>query len=234
MIELTPRLKAVADLVIRNKVLVDVGTDHAYIPIYLLQTGVITSAIATDIHQGPYEIAKDKVRAHLLEKAIQVRKGDGLTPLKENEAEVAVIAGMGGLTINQILSQSPKIVLGLQQLILQPMTAADQVRKWLSNNQWKIQDEVFVKEGQRYYQVISAVRGIQNWPTDTESIQWLLGEKLITKCDHILLEYVDKLVTTNKKLLQELQEEPSAKAQERIEQLKAETRKLKEVLQLCQ
>ncbi|MDW7675257.1 MAG: class I SAM-dependent methyltransferase, partial [Bacillota bacterium] len=222
MISLTPRLKQIANLVNPGEVLVDVGTDHAYIPIFLVQQELNPRAIATDIHDGPYKIARDKVRAHILEDKIEVRKGNGLIPIKPGEAKVAVIAGMGGLTIRQILTQSPHIVEGMEQLVLQPMMAAEEVRKWLAANKWHIAGEIMIKEEDRYYQIINAIKGEGHWPDLEDSLRWKLGPKLVAQGDKLLIQYIIKLIETDKKLISELEDFESDKSHKRVLELKEE------------
>ena len=103
--ELSKRLKAVAELVTPGMRLADVGTDHGYIPIYLTEAGVIPSAIAMDINKGPLERAKEHIREHGLEGKIQTRLSDGLKNLQMNEADCMIAAGMGGGLVIRILSE---------------------------------------------------------------------------------------------------------------------------------
>ncbi|MBS4026916.1 MAG: SAM-dependent methyltransferase, partial [Clostridia bacterium] len=161
MITLPPRLEALAQLVLPGRVVADIGTDHAHIPIYLIQSGKSPQAIATDVHDGPYKIARDKVQGCGLQDKIDVRKGDGLRPLKAGEAQVAILAGMGGITIRDILCQSSPVAACLEQLLLQPMTAPEEVRRWLAENGWKLDKECMIKEDEKYYQIISAAKGSQ-------------------------------------------------------------------------
>lgn len=233
MLSLTPRLKQVARLVIPGNAIVDVGTDHAYIPIYLVQSGVISRAIATDIHQGPYNIAKNKVKAYRLEGKIEVRLGDGLKPVTPGEAQVAVIAGMGGLTIRDVLHRSPRVVQQLDQLVLQPMTAPDEVRKWLAQNGWRLAAEHLVKEEDKYYQIVSAVRGEQTWPSGENNLAWQLGPLLIDRGDELLAEYIEKLLSVNRNLLASLSRVNTAKGFARVEELKEEINELEELRERC-
>ena len=104
-----PRLEAVAALVPPCRTLADVGTDHAYLPVLLLQEGKIEQAIAGDVVPGPCEAARHTVRQFHLENRITVRQGSGLTVLAPGEAETAVMAGMGAETMLQILAEAPEV-----------------------------------------------------------------------------------------------------------------------------
>ncbi|MBR2471176.1 MAG: SAM-dependent methyltransferase, partial [Clostridia bacterium] len=104
---LTVRLKTVADLAGKSVSLADIGTDHAYIPIYLMQKGLISKAVAADINKGPLERADKNIRKAGLSDKIVLRQSDGLDNIKDNEAETVVIAGMGGEIISHML-EKPK------------------------------------------------------------------------------------------------------------------------------
>ncbi len=233
MISLTPRLKAVAAQVKNCNTIVDVGTDHAYIPIYLLKKGIIARAIATDIHEGPYKIAIEKAKAYLLADKISVRLGDGLTPVKPCEAETAVIAGMGGLTIRHILDQSPRVVDKLEHLIIQPMMAQEEVRHWLAEHGWRLDNELVVQEQDRFYQIISAVPGKQKWPDLSDSLAWHFGPTLIDKGDETLVYYIKKMLSVNKHLSNQLQGIATPKSLQRAEELTMEIQALEELMQRC-
>ena len=157
--KLSARLALLADCVPQDAVLADIGTDHAYLPIALVESGRIKRAIAGDVVRGPYQAAKKAVAAAGCEKEISVRLGNGLAVLKPGEAEVVVIAGMGGATIVEILTDLPEITAELKRLILQPMIAAGQVRRWLRENGWRIISEELVEDSGRIYEVIVAEKG---------------------------------------------------------------------------
>ncbi|HWR07665.1 class I SAM-dependent methyltransferase [Sporomusa sp.] len=153
------RLRTIADMVPIGVTMADIGTDHAYLPIYLVEQKIITSAIAGDIHQGPYLSAKNAVAAVQLTQHISVRLGNGLEVVKPGEAEVVVIAGMGGANIIDILNSRPEVTSKVKRLILQPMIAAALVRTWLHTQGWQIVDEQLVQEEGKLYQIIAAEPG---------------------------------------------------------------------------
>ena len=153
------RLQAIADMVPVGMAMADIGTDHAYLPIYLITNDIVTQAIAGDIHQGPYLSAKNSVATAQLEQVISVRRGNGLEVVSPGEAEVVVIAGMGGLNIIDILRSCPAVTAALKYLIVQPMIAAASVRMWLQSNGWQIVNEQLVQEDGKLYQIIAAKPG---------------------------------------------------------------------------
>lgn len=153
--QLSKRLRAVADLVPGGMVPADVGTDHAYIPIALVEEGKIPRALAMDINQGPLTRAEENIKAHGLEEKIETRLSDGLEKMKKGEADTVLIAGMGGLLTVRILS-SKREVLGGATLVLQPQSDLPSVRGWLTEEGYAITAEDLVLEDGKYYQMMRA------------------------------------------------------------------------------
>ncbi|SHJ50592.1 tRNA (adenine22-N1)-methyltransferase [Alicyclobacillus tolerans] len=138
--------------------LVDVGTDHALLPIAAVQMGRIHTAIASDVAVGPVERASKQISQAGLTDLIDVRLGDGLSTVQPGEVDTVVIAGMGGSTITEILMQSPSVVEHTRMLLLQPMNAYSKLRQWLYQHHFFLQDESILKEDGRFYQCIQAIR----------------------------------------------------------------------------
>ena len=132
--KLDQRLSAVAALVRLGSRLADIGTDHAYLPVWLVQNGVCPAAIAADLRPGPLEAARRHVAAAGLEDRISLRLGDGLAPVFPGEADDIVIAGMGGETIAAILAAADWLADARLRLVLQPMSRAEETRRWLLKN----------------------------------------------------------------------------------------------------
>lgn len=153
--QLSKRLSAVADLIPDGTVLADVGTDHAYIPIALVEEGKIPRALAMDINQGPLARAEENIRSHGLEEKIETRLSDGLEKMKQGEADTVLIAGMGGLLTVRILS-SKREVLGDTTLVLQPQSDLPSVRGWLAEEGYVITAEDLVLEDGKYYPMMRA------------------------------------------------------------------------------
>ncbi len=151
---LAPRLQKIADLVPKSDVVADIGTDHAYIPLYLIKEGKIKKAIASDIKKGPVTRAKENIKQYGMDDTIDIRLGPGLETVSPGEADVIVIAGMGGILISDILDASPEVVEKADVLILQPMTAARELREYLCEKDFKIEDEYVVAEENKIYNII--------------------------------------------------------------------------------
>ena len=152
---LSPRLYKVASLVPKGAKIADVGTDHAYLPIYLMENGIAKSAVATDIHKGPIDAANSNIAAAGVG-GIKTILCDGLNSVSPDEADTVIIAGMGGDTIAHILSEAAWLKSADKLLILQPMSSADSARIYLAQNGYKVEKEVCVEDGGRVYPVMTA------------------------------------------------------------------------------
>ena len=142
---LSPRLKTLYDITPMCDCFADIGTDHAYLPVYLCKNGKCKTAIASDIVKGPLERAKATIKKHNMEDKISIRLGGGVSTLERDEADVVLIAGMGGLIIADILKDGFDVLKTVKNIILQPMTAVSDLREYLYNNNWKIDKEYRIK-----------------------------------------------------------------------------------------
>lgn len=158
-LELSPRLRMVADLVPKGARLADVGTDHAYLPAALILEGTIPSAIAADLRQGPLNRAKLTVRECGLTDRVAFRLCDGLCGIHPEEVEAVVIAGMGGETISAILAAAPWTRERDIPLVLQPMSSMPELRSWLVKNGYRIGIEPLTWEGDTLYTALSVRAG---------------------------------------------------------------------------
>lgn len=156
--ELTPRLQAIAEQVPQGARFADVGTDHGYLPVWLLRSGRIDSAIATDLREGPLNRAKDTAQRFDVADRISFRLCDGLSAISPGEADTVAIAGMGGETIVSILEAAPWTKEGAL-LLLQPMTGCAELRLWLQENGYQITGEHIASEGKRLYSILSVKGG---------------------------------------------------------------------------
>ncbi len=177
---LTPRLDKISKEIPSCECIADVGTDHAYLVINLLDSGKINRAIVSDVVDGPVNNAKKTVKKFGYSEVVDVRKGSGFEPYKIGEVNGAVIAGMGGTLIVEIIDAHLKFAQSLDFMILQPMVASDTLRKYLENNNFQIVDEFIEIEGNRIYEILKVKTGymkIQN------PLQYELGVFLPHKND---------------------------------------------------
>ena len=151
MVKISNRLTTAAALVTQGYTLADVGTDHGYIPIYLLQQKKIPAAIAMDINEGPLERAKEHIALYGLQAYIQTRLSDGVAALKPGEVEAVLIAGMGGGLVMHILKDGEKVCQSAKELILQPQSEIEHVREFLREKGYTILAEDMVYEDGKFY-----------------------------------------------------------------------------------
>lgn len=151
MVKISNRLTTAAALVTQGYTLADVGTDHGYIPIYLLQQKKILAAIAMDINEGPLERAKEHIALYGLQAYIQTRLSDGVAALKPGEVEAVLIAGMGGGLVMHILKDGEKVCQSAKELILQPQSEIEHVREFLREKGYTILAEDMVYEDGKFY-----------------------------------------------------------------------------------
>ncbi|MBQ9603791.1 MAG: SAM-dependent methyltransferase, partial [Firmicutes bacterium] len=164
----------------------DIGTDHAYIPIWLCQNNITTYCIAGDVSKGSAKKAADNVKAHCLENRISVRCGSGLKILDTTDkVGCIIIAGMGGMLMLDILNGGD--LTNVSQLVLQPQKDIPKVRKALHAFGYKIENEYIVFEENKYYNIINAVKGSEQPYTETE---YLLGKRLLEKKEPLLKDYI--------------------------------------------
>jgi tRNA (adenine22-N1)-methyltransferase len=136
--------------------LADIGTDHAYLPIALLEEGKINRAVASDLNAGPLESAVANARDKGYAEQIDARLGDGLASLEPGEADTIAIAGMGGLLIAGILETGEAVARSARRLVLQPMNARAELRHYLVTHGYEIVDETLAREGDKFYEIIAA------------------------------------------------------------------------------
>ena len=163
------RLAAVAALVPRGARAADVGTDHAYLAIALLNEQDVETVIATDKNEGPCAAARRTISASGFTNRVQVRLGDGLAPLSPGEVDTVCIAGMGGGLIASILAEGAEVLAEVSRLVLQPMNDATALRQWLYDNGWHIVEESLATADGRLYEIIAAEPGTEETPEP-----WLL------------------------------------------------------------
>lgn len=169
-LHLTPRLLSAAQQVPHGAKLADIGTDHAYLPVWLLLKGVIDGAIAADLREGPLRRAQETARQYGVWQQISFRLCDGLSAICPEEADTIVIAGMGGDTIASILHGAPWTGQKGKQLLLQPMTAQMHLRKWLWEHGCRIDRECISQEGKRLYTVLCVTAGTT--PVPSPGVLW--------------------------------------------------------------
>ena len=154
MQKIDSRLRTALKYLRKGKKLADIGTDHAYLPIYAVENGYSACAVASDINEGPTERARINVTACGLSDAITVLRTDGLTGIDKFSPDDIAIFGMGGELIASIIDAAPWVKTSEKRLILQPMTCADSLRRYLAENGFKIIGETLSSDGDKLYVTI--------------------------------------------------------------------------------
>ena len=221
------RLECIVSMVDKCSTVADIGTDHGYVAEMLLKERKCDKIIATDLNEGPLKRAMEHLTSVNLSDRCDFRLGSGLTVLKEGEADAIIIAGMGGELISHILETSKDIALSTGQLILQPMTAADDLRRYLAEKGFEIIDENIVKEYHHFYFVIKAKSGITKYE---DSIYYEISKCLLDKKDPLMTEYIKKLVNTNKNIISSLEKAGNVEYNVKIEYLREKNKKIKELI----
>ncbi|SQC02730.1 putative SAM-dependent methyltransferase [Clostridium tetanomorphum] len=152
--DISLRLKTIADMVNKCQCCADIGTDHGYLPIYLVKNGILNKVIASDINKGPIEKAKKNIKAEGLNEFIECRIGGGLTTIKPGEVNLAIIAGMGGNLIRDIIEESNNIFKSLDYIIAQPVQNPEVLREHIYNKGYSILEENLCIDDNKFYEII--------------------------------------------------------------------------------
>ena len=228
-IRLSERLLAVASFVEQGAVVADIGSDHAYLPSYLIKEGIIQKAIAGEVAIGPFESAKNNVVRQGIENRVTVRLGNGLAAVDENDrVDTITIAGMGGSLIATILMEGIEKLLGVKRIIVQPNIHAKGIREWATVNEWKIVNEAILKEDGKIYEVLVLERGTVIY----DELELLVGPFLLEeKNDAFIKKWHGEIIQWNQVLKAIEQASETPETLKKIEQLTRNIRIVGEVLE---
>lgn len=216
---LTPRLMMIANLVPPSDTVCDIGTDHGYVAIYLAKKGIAKKVIAADIKQGPLNQAEKNIALFNASDTVTTRLSDGFEKIGRNEADCAIIAGMGGETIAQILKNEK----GCRHFVLQMQTAHRDLREFLSENGFVIEKEALAREGRKMYAALLCTRGKKYTLTETEKE---LGPILIKEKPSLFFDYVNYRLYEIESILKKMGNGTFSSKKEHILYLKNEYEKL--------
>ena len=237
--QLSLRLSAIADLVTEGNRLVDVGCDHGYLPVYLIQQKKIPSAIAMDVRKGPLSRAKEHIRQYGLEEYIQARLSDGLENLKAGEGDTLVIAGMGGPLMERILTDGQSVRDSFSEMILQPQSDIPHFRRFIQSQGFQIVEEKMVEEEGKFYPMMRVVRtcpegdGNENLVSEAApyTLEEAFGKFLLKEHNPVLYRYLLREERIRADILKQLQAAPQAEAvTARIREVKEEAQLIKAAL----
>ncbi|MDR1801330.1 MAG: class I SAM-dependent methyltransferase [Lachnospiraceae bacterium] len=200
---LSNRLLAIAGMVTKGEslVLADIGTDHAGLPIHLCRINAINAAIALDFNEGPLKIARKNILEAGLSDRIDVRKSDGFSALKSDEAQIAVIAGIGGALTIRILKDGEEVLEKIEVLILEPQSEIEKVREYLWREGYIITDEDMIFEQGKYYPIIKAIHGNDE---AYDEVELRYGRRLLKEKNKTLKDLIYKELNTLGNIFEEL------------------------------
>ncbi|MFJ8262171.1 tRNA (adenine(22)-N(1))-methyltransferase [Rummeliibacillus sp. NPDC094406] len=226
--KLSKRLEKVASFVPQNAIVADIGSDHAYLPCYLVLNNLATSAIAGEVVKGPYESACHEVQQEGLQKQITVRLANGLQAIEQEDHVTAItIAGMGGPLIASILEKDVERLIGVERLILQPNIHAIAIREWAIRRNWKIVDEAILNEDDKIYEVIVLEPGEDSLTEE----QLLLGPVLMRQQNEVFKEKWNREIQQWQHVLKAMEKaEQSVEIIEKAKELQHRIEMVKEVL----
>lgn len=217
--QLSKRLKAVTDNVTRGNKVADIGCDHAYVSIYLIQQQIATNVIAMDVNKGPLMIATENIKKYGYQDQIETRRSDGAKELKVKECETIIIAGMGGGLTTKILKDSKEVVQDIDELVLQPQSEIPLVRHYLHEIGFKIVNENMLMDEGKYYVVLRAIKGQESYDKQE---YYLYGKLLLENKNQVLKEYLENGYQKHIEIRNKLVENESHRAEKRIKELKEE------------
>ncbi len=205
---LSKRLRMVANMVTAGYSVADIGTDHGYVPIYLVRENISPFAYAMDINEGPLDSAKKNITAAGLLEKIKVIRSDGFEKFVPGMADSVIISGMGGRLIVDILKKVPRDH-KIRELILSPHRDIEFLREYLLKNGWKIEDESMAKDSGKYYVALRCTPNMEDHKYSR--LEYRYGRCLLKQKNDILLEYLKAENEKLKKILNQMQDDACKK-----------------------
>ncbi len=168
--KISDRLKKVATLINKGGITADIGTDHGYLPVYIIMNNISSKVIAMDVRKKPLEKAGQNIRQFMVEDNIELRLSDGLEKLHRGEADTITICGMGGKLMQRIITNGYDVIKEDTQLILSPQSEIDSFREFLENSDIRIIDEHMIKEDGQFYFIMECKKdgGLVHSSYDTQ------------------------------------------------------------------
>jgi len=226
--ELSKRLNWIIEKLDKVEIIMDVGTDHGYIPIYLVKNNIASKVIASDINKEPLKKAKINASLDGMLDKIDLRLGGGLYPLKNKEANAVIIAGMGGNLIRDILENDLDKVKNLDYLILQPAQNPEVLRKYLYTNDYEILEEDICLDEGKYYEIFKVKYKAGDY-ISLEEIFYEISPMILNKKSPVFKSYIESKIEKNEKVMEFIIDN-SEHAIERKNELKQKNRKLEKLL----
>ncbi|MEF9940130.1 MAG: class I SAM-dependent methyltransferase [Clostridium sp.] len=214
--KLSCRLETIASFVHEGSRIADIGTDHGYIPIYLVHKNIAISGLAMDVRKGPLKRAETHIKEWGLDDKISVRISDGLMELRPDEADTVIIAGLGGELLMQIMEQGRHVWDGVEHWVLSPQSYIGEVRHFLAENGFLIVRESMVEEEYKYYTIMEAVHGSMIYEKES---YYEYGKSLIVEKNPILKEFLQKERRKISRIVNSLKEQSTENAEKRLPEM---------------
>ncbi len=236
MIELSKRMQSVADMIQPCDAVGDIGCDHAFVSIYLVEQHRAKRVIASDVRRGPIAIAKRNIEAMNLSDQIEIRMGDGLDTIVPGEVNAVVLAGMGGMLMIDILERGEEVVTRCDQLVLQPQSDIEKVRRYLAEKGYHLADEQMLIDAGKYYNLLDVRvhEMVQKDEYDCSKLAddwcYMYGGSLLRKKDPVLRSWLVKRRDTTAGLINSLSGKNTENAAKRLKIVKAEQKTICAVL----
>lgn len=250
MIQLSKRLQTVANYITEGNKVADIGSDHALLPVYLVQSAKCPSAIAGELNEGPWQAARKQIANAGLTAKIDARRGNGLAILEQNEVDTVTICGMGGVLMSDILEAGLLAgqLEGVKELVLQPNVGEDTVRSWLVRHEWALIDEKIIEEDGKIYEVLYAIKSVDAQQhnkqlfssthmtlplsdTMNEAMMFKMGPHLLPKRDKVLLKKWKSELQKLDYIINSLQLSTLDSAKAKLEATEKEKNHISEVLE---
>lgn len=236
MIELSKRMQSVADMIQPCDAVGDIGCDHAFVSIYLVEQHRAKRVIASDVRRGPITIAKRNIEAMNLSDQIEIRMGDGLDTIVPGEVNAVVLAGMGGMLMIDILERGKEVATRCDQLVLQPQSDIEKVRRYLAEKGYHLADEQMLIDAGKYYNLLDVRvhEMVQKDEYDCSKLAddwcYMYGGSLLRKKDPVLRSWLVKQRDTTAGLINSLSGKNTENAAKRLKTVKAEQKTICAVL----
>ena len=214
----------------------DVGTDHGFVPICLIERGIAAHAFALDVGEGPLLRAREHVRKRGLTDRIDLRLGDGLTPLARGEADLVILSGMGGELMLRILKEGSLVRDSIKGWIFSPQSEIAMFRRGLKELELSITEEEMVQEDGKFYVVMTAEKSSDESPAYAEGTdreyEYQYGKRLIEKKDPVLREFLKREEKQLATLWEHLKNQEGQKARERLKEVEKKLEEVRKVEKL--
>lgn len=228
--KLSNRLETIANMVpehAKTGCVADVGTDHGFVPVWLIREKRAWRALAMDVRKGPLQRAEEHIRKYGLEAQIETRLSDGLEKLMPGEADVVVIAGMGGELMLRILQDGAHVRDSVKSWVLSPQSELSAFRHGLEAMGLAIQKEIMLEEDGKYYTVMLAEPGEMHYEQEYE---YRYGDRLIAEKSPVLLAFLQREKSQYEQIMAQLEKQQSEGAKARLLEMKQELADMMEAI----